>query len=495
MIDNLRDLNDKVNDFVNYVVQTACEKTTSGQYYVSIVDACKDACMSLEDFSQYRDLIVSELYAREELLELDYIESDLEFDVNCGLAYCPSYQWCDGDEDIFNCSFEEWLDMPTRPISQPLSLSRKAGIADAAVKELKNVSNDKEYYKGTFIDNLGFGPREAAEFGLSEDLEFVPRAVRFYVGDGINFDKEFDDFSSALSSFKYLTSFYLYDVTLGAMLPDDSAGVLLYSNKGMVEKGVFDVDGPELEKIGVSNSIKEYFYNEVCPNNDFRIKNWRLHVLAPGEVGNFSNGPRGVVSNNDSFVELWDMSNAPTRLGGKLVKTYSLDYFLNPLFVNSFHFIMTFGLETQEAAVVQNWLNSRSMSNNEKYFTYHGEIDVPYDRINEVELPLSLEEKGQFVVKRLLDDVPFVRDVTIETAGEYNNGLGYTFTFNTQANPARVNNTLPEVFKGFNYEAEFETKIVGEKEPLNDVICSCEEMSKKGDVVDLNEHQSNREDR
>lgn len=136
MINNLKELNDKVNAFVNYVVKTACEHTTSGQYYVSVVEACKAAGMSYEDFSQYKDFVFEELSTREELLDFDFNEKDFEFDVNCGLNYCPGYQWCDGDEDIFECSYEEWLESPIKPVAQPLSMSQMAEIGAGAISFL-----------------------------------------------------------------------------------------------------------------------------------------------------------------------------------------------------------------------------------------------------------------------------------------------------------------------------------------------------------------------
>lgn len=121
MIGNLKELNEKINVFVDYVVKTACESTTSGNYYVSVDDSLKASEMSYEDFLSYKSIIQNELAARDEVLDLDFNEAQEEFDVNCALDYCPGYQWCDGDEEIFGCSYEEWLERPVKPVYQAVN--------------------------------------------------------------------------------------------------------------------------------------------------------------------------------------------------------------------------------------------------------------------------------------------------------------------------------------------------------------------------------------
>lgn len=88
MIDNLRELNDVITNVANRIVEVATGNTSSGQYYVDYDDVSD--LITHEDYLQYVDLIASELYGREEILELD--RDGEEFDVNCGLAWCKNYE-------------------------------------------------------------------------------------------------------------------------------------------------------------------------------------------------------------------------------------------------------------------------------------------------------------------------------------------------------------------------------------------------------------------
>lgn len=88
MIDNLRELNDVINNVANRIVEVATGNTFSGQYYVDYDDVSD--LITHEDYLQYMDLIASELYGREEILDLD--RAGDEFDVNCGLAWCKNYE-------------------------------------------------------------------------------------------------------------------------------------------------------------------------------------------------------------------------------------------------------------------------------------------------------------------------------------------------------------------------------------------------------------------
>lgn len=88
MIDNVRELSDVVTNVANRIIEVATGNTTSGQYYVDYDDFSD--LISHEDYLQYADLIASELYGREEILDLD--RDGEEFDVNCGLAWCKNYE-------------------------------------------------------------------------------------------------------------------------------------------------------------------------------------------------------------------------------------------------------------------------------------------------------------------------------------------------------------------------------------------------------------------
>ena len=122
MIDNLRELSDVVTNVANRIIEVATGNTTSGQYYVDYDDFSD--LISHEDFLQYADFIESELYGREEILDLD--RDGEEFDVNCGLAWCKNYEPLP-DEDIAY----GYLDIRPAP-----SLSHLADIGRATVNHL-----------------------------------------------------------------------------------------------------------------------------------------------------------------------------------------------------------------------------------------------------------------------------------------------------------------------------------------------------------------------
>lgn len=133
MIDNLRELSDVVTNVANRIVEVATENTSSGQYYVDYDDV--SYLISHEDYLQYMDLIESELYGREEILDLD--RDGEEFDINCGLAWCKNYEPLP-DEDIAY----GYLDV--RPVP---SLTHLADIGKAAVDHL--------VIKGSFANLYG----------------------------------------------------------------------------------------------------------------------------------------------------------------------------------------------------------------------------------------------------------------------------------------------------------------------------------------------------
>lgn len=134
MINDLRSINKAINDVVNYIVKTCCEETTTGNWSISYNDVSH--LIGEEDFNHFYSVILDELERREEVLDLegDYVDS---FDINLALNYCPNYEWCPGDEEIFG-SFEEFEKREILPVSQPISLTEKADAAERRTVLLYN---------------------------------------------------------------------------------------------------------------------------------------------------------------------------------------------------------------------------------------------------------------------------------------------------------------------------------------------------------------------
>ena len=100
----------------NFIVRNACENTWTGNYLVGTSDVAKHTHMTSCEVYMYREQIMEQMYKRNEIFDVEFDYRSGCFDVTCALAYCPQYQWCEGDEEIFGCSFEEWMLAPSEPI-------------------------------------------------------------------------------------------------------------------------------------------------------------------------------------------------------------------------------------------------------------------------------------------------------------------------------------------------------------------------------------------
>lgn len=121
MFCNLNELNQTINQVVDELVRIGTDYTSNGNY-IADYDDVKNL-ISYEDYLGFFNLIEGEISERPEILEVD--ACDEQFDMIFGLAYCPNYEWMDGDETVFGCSYEEWLEKPTLPISQKSNVNIK----------------------------------------------------------------------------------------------------------------------------------------------------------------------------------------------------------------------------------------------------------------------------------------------------------------------------------------------------------------------------------
>ena len=147
MIDNLRELSEVVTNVANRIVEVATGNTSTGQYYVDYDDVSD--LISFEDYLQYADFIASELYGREEILELDH--SDGEFGVNCGLAWCKNYAPLPEEDFAYG-----YLDVRPAPSMTHLAdigrqtvdhLVQKGPFANLYGENIGVTESDKDYVK------------------------------------------------------------------------------------------------------------------------------------------------------------------------------------------------------------------------------------------------------------------------------------------------------------------------------------------------------------
>ncbi len=141
-ITSLEELSDTITAVANRAVKYGAENTSSGNYIMGY-DVFADL-ITEDDFRRYFDLIAAELEKREELLDLVVDHGAYELDCNFGLAYCPNYEWCEGDESTFGCSYEEWENTPALPVSQPLSMHQTAVIGQDFIRSTMRASGSGE---------------------------------------------------------------------------------------------------------------------------------------------------------------------------------------------------------------------------------------------------------------------------------------------------------------------------------------------------------------
>lgn len=381
MIETLKELNGKVNAFVDFVVKTACESTTSGNYFVSVDEALKASEMTYEDFLSYKSVIQNEIAARDEVLDLDFNEKEEEFDVNCALDYCPSYQWCDGDEEIFGCSYEEWLERPAKRVRQlgvnpelhavALDLKR-ANYIDKMCEEDSEYQKLRETYEAALeSDNYDTQDRCYAAMGEIRDkyaaeFDALPQQsepdVYFTVRDGFGDDVEdkyIATFEEALKALKAFCAEHS-DVAENAMLGmvckaedkihrcvlvqthinkyDRTVLNPMYENISEEALAVPQVELASLKAKQIAYPFDEQtqsridalekrlgiFEREVKTTGDLYVGKWRVHIVGSGERYGANNNLTN--DENRSLVEFWDMDvNRGNFPNGQFVSRYDVE--------------------------------------------------------------------------------------------------------------------------------------------------------------------------
>lgn len=109
-IHSVSELSETITAVANRAYEIVTTKSSTGQYYIGY-DAVSDL-ISYEDYLQYFDLIEDEMYRHIELLDLD-ITDDHEFDMNCGYAWCKSFEPLP-DEGIAEGEYDN-LDFTPKP--------------------------------------------------------------------------------------------------------------------------------------------------------------------------------------------------------------------------------------------------------------------------------------------------------------------------------------------------------------------------------------------
>lgn len=106
-----------IEEACDFIVKLACLNTWSGNYLISTEEVAIATHFTKEEIeNKYWEEILHSLQCREEILDAEFDKENLLFDVICALDYCPNYQWIDGDEEVFNCSYDEWKKLPVKQV-------------------------------------------------------------------------------------------------------------------------------------------------------------------------------------------------------------------------------------------------------------------------------------------------------------------------------------------------------------------------------------------
>lgn len=190
MITSLQELNEMVVSIANYVVRDACEHTSSGQRFVSLDDALsqyakENPSFTYDDYLSVKDIVLNTIAERDEVLDVEFNEETEEFDVNCALDYCRYYEWCEGDEETFNCSYDEWLNQPPKPIADQIPPTRADEIAQRSLRfAIEDVGVDDP--SGFLRDKLGMTDKEV-------ELTLVAYVARFASEKAVEPKSSIDD--------------------------------------------------------------------------------------------------------------------------------------------------------------------------------------------------------------------------------------------------------------------------------------------------------------
>lgn len=253
MIDSLHELNKTIHDVVQRMVEIAAARTTSGNRYVGHDDVAD--LISHEDYLQYAPMIQNELWAREEILDVEFVDGEMS--LNVGLDWCPNYQWQEGDGEIFGMSFEEWeKNWQAKPVSKPLDLNRMAEIGQNAIAYVLETS---DMSIEDLTESLGMSMSELDQLGIYESGE-PERPVRtefaYTVMDGSSHTfLDFDEIHDALKAFKALPDAPYH--SLDVVIPDG----WLYAGFHTLLERVNDNErlcGADLSKLPI-RQFHEYF--------------------------------------------------------------------------------------------------------------------------------------------------------------------------------------------------------------------------------------------
>lgn len=235
----------------------------------------------------------------------------------------------------------------------------------------------------------------------------------------------------------------------------------------------FPFDEATQNKIDALEKRLGVYERELSFLGDLYVGKWRVHIVPPG--GRYGVNNRITNTDKDSLVEFWDVSQPKLDFpNGQFVTRYDVETLLSDRWGAGPEETMQHGLILDydnrdfwsvtgpEMIQIFGWLKNRELLPGENYLEYHGEVDVPFDVVDHIPLPHLDSEvlASEVVLDQRLNGNAFVRDLSLEMAGVYDKGVGYTFSFSTQLNHAEVNQALEKSLDGMPHEFYCDWKAV-----------------------------------
>ena len=133
---SLYELSETITKVANRALEIAIENTSYGSWRITHDDVAD--LISEEDYLNYFDFIAGEIAGREECLDLD--EADHELNINLGLAWCKNIQLVEGEDLEFG--YREFRPAP--------SMAHLAEIGEKAVNHIVQAHNRSKLQVGDF---------------------------------------------------------------------------------------------------------------------------------------------------------------------------------------------------------------------------------------------------------------------------------------------------------------------------------------------------------
>ena len=336
MISDLKELNNIVNNVVNRIVKVSTTNTSTGNWYADYDDVAD--LISHDDYLKYFDFIYNELLSRSEVLDLN-ITDEHEFDGMYGLAYCPNYVWCEGDERTFHMTEEEWEhNYVFEPVDQPLSMTRKSQILDNALVNIQSrLGHDPDDRIVEVAELFGISVEELAQLDFPSAKQAIEELKSHNINHPIEFivsvDNQkqiFDNFEDAFEVYDSAKEFnekkmYFRTFDSNKRWPVGEQDRLLYSigveNKTIVNsfcrsrnpyaelayaKAILSIEPTNEKAWKRYNAAEEKIgVTAYMMGNDLKVGNWRIQIVPP--QGRYGRSNQLVNESGKYLVQFYDL--------------------------------------------------------------------------------------------------------------------------------------------------------------------------------------------